>query len=153
MKIYRRRFIPDEIVDISTDEVVYEDEKMLVTKWFPIKPRVDVGRGVSYTLFEKGWKISKFYDTNGMFIFWYCDIIEHEKIDDGYILKDLLVDVKVYEDGSYEVLDEEELEVAYEQDLITEKQKEDAIGKLNELVELIKNKKFPLEEILKINIE
>ena len=75
MKIYRKRYIPNEVVDISSDEIIYQDEKMIVTKWIPIKPRTDISKGVSYTMLDKGWKISKFYDLDGKLLYWYCDII------------------------------------------------------------------------------
>ena len=90
MKIYRKRFIPDEIVDISSDEVIKRTEDLIVTKWLPIKPREDIGSGVSYTFFKDGYKISEIYNKNGDFIYWYCDIIDYtyEKEQDEYIFID-----------------------------------------------------------------
>lgn len=143
MKIFRKRYIPNEIVDISSDEVVYKDEKLIVTKWVPIKPRNDMARGISYTMLDKGWKISKFFDKNDEFMFWYCDIIEHTYENDTYILTDLLVDLKVFPDGSYEVLDLDELEEALQNGIITKEQKEDAINKLNGLIQVVKSGEFP----------
>ena len=143
MKIYRKRYIPNEVIDISGDEVVYRDDKLLVTKWLPIKPRTDVGRGVSYTMLDKGWKISKFYDHDNNLLYWYCDIIEHVLQDDELTLIDLLVDVIIHENGSYEVVDEEELDEALLAGLITENQKEDALKKVSELTKLIDEKQFP----------
>ena len=116
MKIYRKRYIPNEIVDISKDEVIFKSDKLIVTKWIPINPREDIGSGISYAMLDKGWKISKFFDKNGNMIYWYCDIIDYNlEIVDGeevYTFIDLLVDVKVYPDGTYEVLDENELDEA-----------------------------------------
>ena len=114
MKIFRRRFIPNEIIDISGDEVVFRDDKKLITRWLPIKPRPDIGSGMSCIYFDKGIKISKIFDKSGNFKHWYCDIIKHEYIKkkDKYIVTDLLVDVVVYPDGHYEVLDLEELDEA-----------------------------------------
>ena len=53
MKIYRKRYIPNEIVDISSDEVLKCDEDMLVTKWLPIKKRPDIASRKVIYIFEK----------------------------------------------------------------------------------------------------
>ena len=150
MKIYRKRYIPNEIIDISGDEIVYRDEKLIVTKWLPIKPRTDVGSGVSYTMLDKGWKISKFYDHGGNLLYWYCDIIEHVLKDDELTLIDLLVDVIIHEDGVYEVVDVEELDEALAAGLITEEQKVDALQKVSALTKLIDEKHFPPFEEMNI---
>ena len=144
MKIFRKRYIPNEIIDISGDEVVLRDEEKLITKWKPINPRDDIGSGTSCVLFNKGWKISKFYNKDGSFRFWYCDIIdyEYEKEQDKYTIIDLLLDVIVYEDGHYEILDQDELEQAFKENIITLDIKNDAIKKLNNLIEVIENGKF-----------
>lgn len=147
MKIFRKRYIPNEIVDISGDEVVFQDENLIVTKWLPIKPRTDFSKGVSYTMLDKGWKISRFYDENNQLVYWYCDIIDYrlEEVNGEavYTIIDLLVDVKVYDDGTYEILDMDELEEALRANLITAQQKDMALDKLNSLIELIKENKFP----------
>ena len=146
MKIYRKRYIPNEIVDISNDKVLFLTKRLMITEWLPINPRDDIAYGKSYTFFEKGWKISKFYDANKELLYWYCDIIDYKIENDEYILIDLLVDVKIYANGDCEVLDLDELDEALEMGLISEKQKEEALKKLNELLEIIKSGKFPPEE-------
>lgn len=146
MKIYRKRYIPNEIVDISKDEVILLTEDLLVTKWLPINPRGDIASGKSYTFLKKGWKISEFYNQNAELVCWYCDIIDCEIKDDVYTTIDLLVDIKVYPDGTYEVLDLDELDEALELGLISEEQKDEALTKLNGLLEIVKSRKFPPEE-------
>jgi predicted RNA-binding protein associated with RNAse of E/G family len=146
MKIYRKRYIPNEVVDISGDKVLLLTEDLMVTEWLPIKPRGDISYGKSYTFFKKGWKISKFLDANKNLICWYCDIIDYEISNDEYTLIDLLVDVKIYPNGEYEILDLDELDEAVSHGLISEDKKEEALDKMNELVEIIKNGNFPLEE-------
>lgn len=145
MKIYRKRYIPNEIVDISGDELLYQDEEMIVTKWKPIHPKKDIAWGISYTLLKKGWKISKFYGFEDELRYWYCDIIEadYDAENDVLTTTDLLVDLKIYPDETHEVLDLEELDEAIEEKLITQEQKEDALNKLNELLKLVENKQFP----------
>lgn len=148
MKIYRKRYIPNEIIDISGDKVESVSEDLLVTSWLPIHPRNDVAFGMSYTYLKKGWKISKFYDKDKNFLYWYCDIIDAQIKDEEYILVDLLVDIKVYPDGRYEILDEEELDEALNQGLITKEQKDEALNKLNALLETIKKGEFPPKECI-----
>ena len=148
MKIYRKRYIPNEIIDISGDKVEFVNEDLLITNWLPIHPRNDVAFGMSYTYLKKGWKISKFYDKDKNFLYWYCDIIDAQIKDEEYILVDLLVDIKVYPDGRYEILDEEELDEALNEGLITKEQKEEALNKLNALLEIIKKGEFPPKECL-----
>lgn len=145
MKIYRKRYIPNEIVDISGDELLYQDEEMIVTKWKPIRPKKDIAWGISYTLLNKGWKISKFYGFEDELRYWYCDIIEadYNAEEDTLITTDLLVDLKIYPDGTQEVLDVEELNEAIAENLITQEQKQDALNKLNELLKLVEEKNFP----------
>lgn len=148
MKIYRKRYIPNEIIDISGDKVESVSEDLLITSWLPIHPRNDVAFGMSYTYLKKGWKISKFYDKDKNFLYWYCDIIDAQIKDEEYILVDLLVDIKVYPDGRYEILDEEELDEALNKGLITKEQKEEALNKLNALLEIIKKGAFPPRECI-----
>ena len=148
MKIYRKRYIPNEIIDISGDKVEFVNEDLQITSWLPIHPRNDVAFGMSYTYLKKGWKISKFYDKDKNFLYWYCDIIDAQIKDEEYILVDLLVDIKVYPDGRYEILDEEELDEALNEGLITKEQKEEALNKLNALLEIIKKGEFPPKECL-----
>ena len=148
MKIYRKRYIPNEIIDISGDKVESVSEDLLITSWIPIHPRNDVAFGMSYTYLKKGWKISKFYDKDKNFLYWYCDIIDAQIKDEEYILVDLLVDIKVYPDGRYEILDEEELDEALNEGLITKEQKDEALNKLNALLEIIKKGEFPPKECI-----
>ena len=147
MKMFRKRFIPDEIVDISSDEVLERNENIIVTKWLPIKPREDIGGGISYVFLKKGYKISKIYDNQGKFKHWYCDIIEYtyNQEKDEYIFVDLLADVVIYPDGKYEVLDIDELKSVLEAKIITKEQMLQSIKSVNTLVEMVQNGVFPPE--------
>lgn len=144
MKIYRKRYVPNEIVDISGDEVVYRDSEKLITKWKPIKPREDFGSGESCVYFKHGWKVSKFFNTDGSLKYWYCDIINYEyyESEDKYIINDLLLDVIVYEDEHYEILDEQELEEALKDGIVTKEIAEEARMKLENLIRVIEANKF-----------
>lgn len=147
MKMYRKRFIPDEIVDISDDEVLERNGNIVITRWKPINPRGDIGCGISYTFLRRGYKISKIFDTQGNFIYWYCDVLEYtyDKEKDEYVFIDLLADVKVYPDGRKEVLDFAELTAAFRNKIITGNQLLDAIKSVNMIMEMIQNECFPPE--------
>jgi len=144
MKLYRKRYIPNEIIDISSDEIIFQNEEKMITRWKPINPREDIGRGESCVYFLEGWKISKFYGKDGSFQFWYCDIIEYQydEKEDKCVLIDLLLDVIVHEDGSYEVLDEDELEKALQDGIITKEIADRSRKKLANLLKIIEDGNF-----------
>jgi len=145
--ILRKRFIPSETVDISGDEILFSDEELLITRWKSIKPRKDFSNGVSYTFLKEGFKISRFYNAEGNFIYWYCDIadIEHDVGKDTYILTDLLVDIKVMPDGTVNVLDVDELAEAIDRNILSCEQVSRTLKRLHELLNMIYRGKFPPE--------
>lgn len=145
--ILRQRFIPFETVDITSDELLYRDDKLLITRWKAIRPRNDFTGGVSYTFLEEGFKVGRFYSSEGDLVFWYCDIIEvdyDEKLDQ-YTLIDLLVDIKVMPDGRVRLLDADELATAAEQGLVTMNQVCSALRRMDHLLSIIYSGNFPPE--------
>lgn len=144
-RILRKRFIPDEIKDISEDQLLFRNDELLVTRWKPIKPRTDFYAGVSCVLLKEGFKISRFFDKEGRFLYWYCDIIdvEYDKEHDTYILADLLADVKILPDGEVRVLDLGEIAYATEKGLITFRQCMYALHTIDRLLTIIYEGKFP----------
>lgn len=143
--VFRRRYIPAEIVDISGDELIFRNESLLVTKWIAIKPRPDFHGGISFTFIDRGYKLGRFYDEAGNFLYWYCDIIEvnYDKATDTYTINDLLVDIKIMPDGVIRLLDADELADAIENNLITAEQAGKALRTLDDLLKLIYSKNFP----------
>jgi protein associated with RNAse G/E len=135
--IHRKRYIPDEVVDITGDELVYRDEDLLITRWKPIRERSDISGGISYTFLKEGYKISKFIGPSGEFIYWYCDIINvvYDKEQDKYVLVDLILDVKISPEGAIEILDADELADALDKGIIT---KEEACKSLRILDKILK---------------
>ena len=148
-RLFRKRYIPEEVVDISGDEILYHDEKMIITSWKPINPREDISGGISFAFLEEGYKISRFNKGNGEFAYWYCDIIdvEYEENTNTYTFVDLLLDVKILPDGKVMVLDLDELADAQEKFLITQMQACDSLRKLNSLLKIIYKGEFPLPTI------
>ncbi|KNY29109.1 DUF402 domain-containing protein [Pseudobacteroides cellulosolvens] len=146
--ILRKRFIPFETVDISGDEMLYRDDSLIITRWKVIKARKDIDRGVSFAFLKDGYKISRFYDPEGNFVYWYCDIIdvEYDSVKDTYTLTDLLVDVKILPNGEIRVLDVDEVADALEENIITKEQACDSLRKLHKLLELIYSGEFPPKE-------
>lgn len=146
--ILRRRYIPYEIVDISDDELIFRSESLLVTKWTSIKPRPDFYGGISFTFLDRGYKLGRFYDKHGEFLYWYCDIIEvhYDHAADAYTLNDLLLDIKILPDGEVRLLDADELAQAIEQGLISNDQACKALKTLDSLLKLIYSGSFPPAE-------
>lgn len=147
IKIFRKRFIPDELIDMSKDKIVYSDDNVIITKWVPIRKRNDFVAGVSYTFIKEGYKISRFYTENKKLLWWYCDIIDfqYDTINDRYIVCDLLVDVKVFPDGRIEVLDIDEIAEAMTDKIISQEMACDALLKLDKLLKKIYSGNFPEE--------
>jgi len=120
MKIYRKRYLPPELTWLKDDEIVRHDSDIIITKWTSLKPRADFANGRSVYFLHKNYKISKFFDHSGNFVYYYCDIVRAEIVSDGIIFHDLLVDIVLYPDGSSKVLDLDELAIALERREITQ---------------------------------
>lgn len=141
----RKRLIPAEEVDISSDELLHCDGETIVTRWLPIKPRKDIGWGVSYTQVDKGYKISAIYDGAGMFKYWYVDIIETEYFPEEmkYVFTDLLVDVRICPGGEPEILDMDELEYAKKRGMLSENDYATALFVVDLVIDLYREGGFP----------
>ncbi len=123
-QIYRIRYIPDETVNLTADQILFRDENYLITKWKPIKPRKDIFGGISCVFIKEGWKISGMLDADNQVLYWYCDIIDidYDREKDIYYLRDLLTDIVIKPGERVEVIDLDELAAAYEEGLITREQ-------------------------------
>lgn len=138
-EIYRKRLIPDECIHLKSDQVLYKSETRLLTSWDTLRPKSEFARGLSLYLIDKGWKISKFYDAENQFVYWYCDIIKtnYTKETDTYVFTDLLADVIIEPDNTVRVVDLDEFEPAFEKGLIDAGDILMALRQLNELLEVI----------------
>ncbi len=144
LRIYRRRFIPNELISLDSDEILHLDDEKLITRWNAIHPRNDFSSGVSAYFFKEGWKVSKIYDHNGNVLHWYCDIVEYlfDEAANSITCQDLLFDVVVSDNGRFKVLDCDEAAEAYENGLITGAQLCSALRSLHELMEVIYHDRF-----------
>ncbi|MCH5269104.1 MAG: DUF402 domain-containing protein [Lachnospiraceae bacterium] len=120
-RLFRRRFIPDENIELKDDMILVLEPDLIVTSWNVLKPRRDISRGVSAYYIDKGIKVSKIFDNAGQMVYWYCDIIEtvYDADTNTYTFNDLLIDVIIYPDGQVEVLDMDEFADAMEQGILT----------------------------------
>ena len=37
--LYRKRLIPDEIIELKDDKILFRDENYVITKWNTIRPK------------------------------------------------------------------------------------------------------------------
>lgn len=142
--LYRRRFIPDELIPLKDDVVLKMDQAFILTKWVTLHPRKDIARGISAFYLDQGFKVSKIYDKKDNLVYWYCDIIQSkpEPEKNTIIIEDLLIDVILYNDGSIRIMDLDELAEALEQQLITQQETTYALRTLNNLLKIISEGHF-----------
>jgi predicted RNA-binding protein associated with RNAse of E/G family len=137
--LYRRRFIPNELIPLKDDIILVLEQDLIITKWVTLHPRKDIARGISAFYLDKGYKISKIYDSKDQIVYWYCDIIQAKKDPEKntIIIEDLLIDVILYEDGNIHIMDLNELSDALDQNLITQAETTYALRTLNSLLKII----------------
>lgn len=137
--LYRRRLIPEECVLLKDDRLLYRDDALIVTAWNTLKPRKDIHHGCSCYYLNENIKVSRFYNENGVLLYWYCDIVDydHDEKTDTYIVTDLLADVIIYPDGFVKVVDIDELATAKEADLLSDEQLKTALLALSRLLQTI----------------
>ena len=144
LRIWRRRFIPNEMISLDGDEILHLDEDTLVTRWSSLHPRTDFAGGVSAYFLKDGWKVSKILDCEGNTLYWYCDIVEYimDEAANSITCQDLLFDVVVYDNGKYKVLDCDEAADAFEKGLITTAQLTGGLRQMHKLLEIIYHSRF-----------
>ena len=137
--LYRKRIIPDECIALKDDVILYIDDEIIVTKWNVLNPRTDFTHGYSCYFLNKNIKVSKFLKENGNLHYWYCDIIEYsyDTNTNSYTFTDLLADVIIYPDGKLRVVDLDEIAVALERKLLSERELEVALRTLDSLLNMI----------------
>lgn len=148
LTVIRKRLIPFEEVDISGDEQLYFDGAVLITRWFPIKPRKDVGWGISHTCVDEGYKVSAFYDRAGNFKYWYWDIIDTVFYPEEHklVVRDLMVDVVADAQLNVRILDRDEVDEALKLGLITPGEVAYIERVTDKILEKISLHSFPLAE-------
>lgn len=144
VKLYRKRLIPEECIELKGDEILRRDNNIIVTRWKILKPRTDFASGLSCYFLKKGIKVSKMLRKDGSLYQWYCDIIktDYDPCVQTYLFTDLLADVIIQPDGAVRVVDLDELAIADEKGLITREELRMALIQLNDLLGLIYSDEF-----------
>lgn len=121
LKLFRRRFIPEEIVELKDDKILSMDKNnnIIITKWNVLKPRNDIDHGISAYFINDGIKVSKIFNSDGNLVYWYCDIIETVHDNNTYTFNDLLIDIIIHPDGKVEVVDMDEFADVMENGILT----------------------------------
>lgn len=143
-KLFRKRLIPNECVELKDDEILSLDDHLIVTKWKTLKPRTDFHHGYSCYFLDDGIKVSKFLKEDGSLYYWYCDIITCEKneVYNTLTFIDLLADVTVDANDHMNVLDIDELCEAKEKNMISDEQFFISVKQLGELITTIQRGGF-----------
>ena len=146
LKIFRKRYIPDECILLKDDIIVHKDDEHIITKWQTLNPKSAFSRGSSCYFLKEGFKMSKFYRSDNSLLCWYCDIAEFtfDKSANAFTMTDLLADVIVYPDGRLKVVDLDELSHAHEIGMLTDDQLHASLKQLNNLLTYIHENKFNL---------
>ena len=115
IKIYRKRFIPNELTHLKDDRILDIDGSHIITAWDTLNPRSDFAYGYSAYFLEEGIKVSRLFKADGTLLYHYCDIINTSFNKDSlcYVFEDLLIDVVVMPDGFVKVLDLDEAAEAF----------------------------------------
>lgn len=144
IRLYRRRYVPDEITELKDDKILMAKDDVIVTNWNVLKPRKDIDHGISIYYIEKGFKISKIYDSDNQLVYWYCDIIDtdYDVATNSYTFHDLLIDVLIYPDNRVEVVDLDEFAEFTEKQLLSADLLGKALHRTNDLLQYIYHGKF-----------
>jgi len=143
IKLYRKRYIPEELIFLKDDKILFHRQNIIITKWNTLKPREDIARGISAYIMDKNIKVSKIFDYHNQFVHWYCDIITTNCPEkDTYIFTDLLIDVIIDPDGVVHVVDMDELGDYIENGTLDRKTASLALHATNELLAMIADKRF-----------
>lgn len=142
--IYRKRFIPSELIRLKDDIIVEQNDEYIITKWNTLNPKGAFTHGCSCYFLRDGLKVSKMYRQDGSLFRWYCDIVDFEfnENDASLTVTDLLADVILYPEGRMEIVDLDELAEALERGLITKEHTIRCLRSLDYMLSLIYRDKF-----------
>lgn len=144
LHLYRKRYVPDEMIYLKDDQILTQSENMIITKWNTLKPRRDISHGISVYFMDKGYKVSKIYNSVGEIVYWYCDIIITKKVpsENKIIFEDMMIDVIVYENGSVKVVDTVEMADALDSGIVSPAEVSQSLRSLDELLSIIYSNNF-----------
>jgi predicted RNA-binding protein associated with RNAse of E/G family len=146
--------LPNRVLDVY-DELIYKSARVIVAKSRITSEHSVTFHGetvlapgfqiIYFELMKKWFTVGKIRDLHGTHTGYYCDIVTPPRLleDGGVELTDLFLDLWVSPDLRYKVLDEEELENAFDEGWIARQLYERAKKELMRLINIVKLGKFP----------
>jgi protein associated with RNAse G/E len=96
---------------------------------------------LTYYFVKKGYTISKVFKRSGEFLYYYCDVMEmHQTGRLRYVMVDLLLDLIVYPDGRYHLIDVDEFADSVEKGHLKKRQQVHALRTLDRMLRLTTDK-------------
>jgi len=145
---------PGDVVEFQQELI--EDRGNLIVSKFAFEdldePTIMEGRevvangyhAILFEFFEPPLEILKIYDRDAKLTGYYCNVnTKPSRFEGGYEIIDLFIDVFVFPDMRYQILDEEEFETAVREGWITSEQERLARKTVDRLVADIKARTFP----------
>ncbi len=128
---------------VSSEHSIVFNGRTVLAAGFPI---------VYFEIPRKWYTIGKIWNTKGENTGYYCDIATPFRLlhDDTIEQTDLFLDLWVSPDLRFKVLDQVELEEAFEKGWITEKLHERARKELEKLIQSVKKKEFPPKPVIEL---
>jgi len=150
--IYYRR-LPNNIAQIPAI-LLYDSEEVIISLNLlsPSKPLIinDVTLldkdyiGVWFASTQEWHDLGAIYDLEKNFKGYYCDICTPMKrVSDGFECTDFFLDLWIYPNGQYFILDKEEYHQAVKKKWIAVNQQEKVEAELQCLIDMVKSKRFP----------
>lgn len=98
---------------------------------------------LTYYFVRKGYTISKVFHRSGEFMYYYCDVMDMRQVSrTRYVMVDLLLDMIVYPDGRYHVIDIDEFATAIEKGQLKRRQQVHALRTLDKMIRLQTQRQF-----------
>lgn len=98
---------------------------------------------LTYYLVDRGYTISKVFNKQGEWLYYYCDIMEMKHVGQmRYVMVDFILDLIVHANGSYEVLDIDEFADAIEKGEIVRTKQVYTLRRLHEMIRLQEKRKL-----------
>jgi predicted RNA-binding protein associated with RNAse of E/G family len=91
----------------------------------------------TYYFVKRGYTISKVFHKNGEFMYYYCDVMEMKEVAPmRYVMVDLLLDLIIYPDGRYHLIDVDEFADSVDKGHLKKRQQVHALRTLDTMLKL-----------------
>lgn len=100
--------------------------------------------GIWFSSTKYWFDVAAIYDPDTNFNGYYCDICTPiKRIPDGFTTTDLILDLWIFPNGQYRILDKQEYDQAVKKGWISKALQKNVETELHRLIELVEAKKFP----------